>query len=115
MGRNNADFHGGWFHVSNKSSRAGIEAKGLIANDSHEGEGQDVPKAVYVSLDKPDVDYGTDIYKIEPHPGFDPKPDPMDAWPAHYSENSISPNHVKRVGHVHNGRVHWHPEEECRG
>jgi hypothetical protein len=113
MTRNNLGRQFAFFHVSPKSNRQGIESKGLLPNNRHEGV-QDVPAGVYLSLGKPGTDYGDDVYQIHPHEGFDPIPDPMDSYPAHYAPNAIAPNNISRVGHIApNGRLHWHKEEDC--
>ena len=119
MTRNNADFQAGsnrqfaFFHVSPRENRQSIKRSGLLPNNRHEGV-QDVPAGVYLSLGKPDADYGDDVYQIHPPAGFDPLPDPMDDYPAHYVPHAIASNNISRVGHVaSNGKIHWHPEEQC--
>jgi len=114
MGANNSSIQFAFFHVSPKANRAGIEAKGLMPHNRHEGVQDDVPAGVYLSLGKPDADYGDDVYQIHPHEKFDPIPDPMDSYPSHYVPTAIAPSNISRVGHVApNGRVHWHKEEDC--
>jgi hypothetical protein len=120
MGRNNGDFEDAWFHVSDKANREGIEKEGLLPHNRHEGVQDDVPAGVYMSKGEPDPDYGDDVYQIHPHAGFDPLPDPMDDYPAHYVGHGIKTSDFKRVGHVFvtpdwHQEIHWHKEEDCNG
>ena len=116
MGRNNADFHGGgWFHVSSRNNRQSIEATGLKAHPVHdEAEGYDPSeKGVYVSADPvTDAQFGTDVYAVTPTKELVTEEDGLGDT---YHPADVPADNVRRVGHIVDGKVHWHPEEHCNG
>lgn len=128
MGRNNVDFFGGGgFHFSPTSNRNGIEKHGLRPGAEEPGFEADEPPAspsgVYVYNTKKDSEKvmgGTntphDIWQVHiplNHMEYDGH---LQSADASYSPKTVPPNLLSRVGHTTStGKIHWHPEEQCRG
>jgi hypothetical protein len=123
-----------FFHVSPRRNRAGIEANGLQAREVYNDQSdKSNGTGVFVS-DKPEVDYGDDIYGIEnpptgrkittsiwgrTHEYDEGKHDVEEALETDgvFIPHDVPISDFKRVGHVkrtNNGaEVHWHKEEDC--
>ena len=135
MGRNTADFHGGFegfthaYHVSPRANRESIEANGFDPEKSqtHSFGDEEYLPGVFGHVHKEDVDptyasgwqagslsnAGGDVYRYQ-------LPNKGNQW----DENSIldsvrtsshvPPHHIQRIGHATSeGELHWHKEEDC--
>lgn len=118
MGRNNADFHAGPWHLAPRDARESIESSGLRPNQgktyvaTEKWEVDDMASVGFSSGHDGGVWKGADIYKIT-NP---PKDIVGDDQGGSVTARLIPLGDFKRVGHVaKDGAAHWHPEEHCRG
>jgi hypothetical protein len=116
MTRNNADFHGGPWHLAPQDARASIEANGLRPNDgkvylaNEKWEVDDMASLPFSSGSDNGIWKGADIYKIT-NPPADISGDDQGGSA---TRQAIPAGDFKRVGHVaEDGTAHWHPEEHC--
>lgn len=99
------------YHVSPRHNRESIEARGL---KPHGSDVPDMQHGLYVAYDSPEIDYGDDVYAINPG---NRKVGTNDLGHS-YLTRPVKTSDFKRVGHVfHNPQghteVHWHREEDC--
>lgn len=130
MPRNNADFNSGRgslpLHIAPSSARAGIEAHGLkkSAQRTESPDGRLQPtgvyfwhneRAVYRGLDDSIDEFnGHDVWQLDnPHPYHYIQDASFDSGVALSATSNIHRRDVSRVGHIVNGMVHWHKEEDC--
>lgn len=127
MGRNNADFHGitGRVHFTDKNNRASIERHGLRAQEPQGADPIDgvTLRGVYAYNDAATAHQeeanglgsNEDIWAITLDRRWAWDADPYSPVTASYTTYNVLPHELKRVGHTVNNKIHWHPEEHCKG
>jgi hypothetical protein len=115
MTRNNADFHGGPWHLAPQEARQPIEKNGLKANEgkvylaSEKWEVDDMASLPFSSGHDNGKWVGADIYSVK-----SPSDLVGDDQGGSVTFSDIPAENIRRVGHVaEDGTAHWHKAEHC--